>query len=53
LRLKIRRLEELKVFDSLKLSMVVTTEVLTEIAADIAIDVTADIAVEAVARQED
>ena len=35
LRLKIRRLKELKVFDSLSLSIVVATEILAEIAAEI------------------
>ena len=50
---KIRRLKELKVFNSLRLSVVVTTEVLTDILADIttdvATDVTTDVAAEAIA----
>jgi hypothetical protein len=45
LRLKIRRLEELKVFSSLRLSIVVTMEVLTDILADILIDITTDVIV--------
>ena len=49
MRLKIRRLEELKVFNSLKLSVVVTAEVLVDILADVLMDITA----EAVAGQED
>ena len=56
MRLKIWRLEELKVFNSLKLSIEVTkvlidvlTDVLADVLADIATDVTADIIAEAVA----
>jgi hypothetical protein len=49
LRLEIRRLEELKVFDSLRLSIVVAAEVLADVAADVAADIAADIAAEAVA----
>ena len=36
MRLEIRRLKELEVFNSLRLSMVVATEVLTDVAADVA-----------------
>ena len=39
LRLEIRRLEELKVFNSLRLSVVVLAEVLPEVFADVAADV--------------
>jgi hypothetical protein len=39
LRLEIRRLEELKVFSSLRLSIVVTTEVLADVLADVLTDV--------------
>ena len=50
---KIRRLKELKVFNSLRLSVVVTAEVLTDVlidvTADIAADVTVDITTEAIA----
>ena len=42
---KVQQLEELKVFDSLRLSV----EVLADVAADVAADVTADIAAEAIA----
>ena len=45
MRLEIRRLEELEVFNSLRLSVVV--------AADVTADVPADVAAEAVAGQED
>jgi superfamily II DNA/RNA helicase len=49
LRLEIRRLKELEVFNSLRLSVVVTTEVLTDVAADVTTDIAADVAAEAVA----
>jgi superfamily II DNA/RNA helicase len=49
LRLKIRRLKELKVFNSLRLSVVVAAEVLTDVAADVAADIAADVTAEAVA----
>ena len=58
-RLEIRQLKELKVFNSLRLSIVVTTEVFTDILTDVLVDIAADIttdiivAIEAVARQED
>ena len=45
-RVKIRQLEELKVFDSLRLSIVVAAEVLVEIAAEILIEITAEILAE-------
>ena len=52
---EIQRLEELKVFNSLRLSVVVTAEVLTDIltnvAADVTADVTTDIAAEAIANK--
>ena len=53
MRVEIRRLEELEVFDSLRLSVVVAAEVLAELAADVLADVAADVAAEAVAGQED
>jgi hypothetical protein len=43
LRVEIRRLEELEVFNSLRLSVVVAAEVLADVAADIAADVAADV----------
>ena len=49
MRLKIRRLKELKVFNNLRLSIVVAAEVLTDILADVTADVTADITAEAIA----
>ena len=49
MRLEIWRLEELKVFDSLRLSVVVAAEVLADVLADVATDVAADVAAEAVA----
>ena len=50
MRVEIRRLKELKVFDSLRLSIVVAAEVLIELAADVLTDITADIAAEAITR---
>ena len=49
LQLKIWRLKKLKVFDNLRLSIVVAIEVLTDILADILMDITA----EAITGQED
>ena len=42
-------LKELKVFNSLRLSIVVTVEVFADVLADITVDVAADIAAKAVA----
>jgi hypothetical protein len=55
LRLEIRRLEELEVFSSLRLSIVVAAEVLTDVLTDVLIDVTADVivTVESGIRQEE
>jgi hypothetical protein len=47
LRLEIRRLKELEVFGSLRLSIVVTAEVLTDVLADVLVDVTVDVIVTA------
>ena len=47
MRVEIRRLKELEVFNSLRLSIVVTAKALTEIAAEVLIKVTAEIAVKA------
>ena len=52
MRLEIQRLEELKVFDSLRLSIVVATEVLADVLVDIAADVAADVVVAAEAIAE-
>ena len=48
-RVEIQQLEELEVFDALRLSVEVLAEVLPEVLADVA----ADVAAEAVAGQED
>jgi hypothetical protein len=55
LRLEIRRLKELKVFGSLRLSIVVTIEVLTDVLVDVFVDITIDVivATEASVRQEE
>ena len=45
-RVEIRQLEELEVFDSLRLSVVVAAEVLAEILAEIAAEVVAEVLVE-------
>jgi hypothetical protein len=47
LRLKIRRLKELKVFGSLRLSVVVAIEVLADILADVLVDIATDVMVAA------
>ena len=49
MQLKIRRLEELKVFNSLRLSIVVTIKVLADVTADVTTDITVDITVKAIA----
>ena len=41
-QVKIRQLKELEIFNSLRLSVVATAEVLADIAADVAIDVTVE-----------
>ena len=43
LRLEIRRPEELKAFNTLRLSIEVLTEVLPEVLADVAVEVDAEI----------
>ena len=63
MQLKIRRLKELEVFNSLKLSVVVAAEALTEIAAKILAEITTKVVVaaeaiteviaEAITRQEE
>jgi hypothetical protein len=52
LRLEIRRLKELKVFNSLRLSVVVTTEVLIEVFAEVLADIATDILAELASRTE-
>ena len=45
---KIRRLKELKVFNSLRLSIVVAVEVLADVLTDVTTDVAADITAKAI-----
>jgi hypothetical protein len=52
LRLEIRRLEELEVFNSLRLSVVVATEVLVEVFVEVLTDIAADVLAELASRTE-